>query len=711
MRGNFRLTAYWNSSVNTDDSGRATVRFKLPDNLTQFKIMAVAQTKDSEFGRGSSTFRVNKDFLLQAALPRFARFGDTFEAGVVATNYTDRPGHVLLRATATGEVKRKGKEVAEFDLAAGESKEIRFAYLAVGIGSAKFDFQGSMKKADADSSAIVDGLTLTLPVEVPRNKESVALYESTADSASQAIIIPNDIYRNLGELEITTASTALGGLEGSVDYLFEYPYGCLEQQMSRILPIILGKDMVDAFHLSILEGKDARVMAQKGLDEIGEYQAEDGGLSIWKGARWPSPYVTAYTLCVMAEAKSHGYTVDPAVENKAIDFCKSFLRGVFKPGSPYDMHCWYGIKALMVYALALQDQPDPAYMEQLFQLRDDLPVFARALLLKAIHASTRTEEMESELIRNLMNQIKVTSTTAHFEEPNWEGLEWIYSTNTRTTAIILQALLEVGSRDPVFSKVVRWIMQEQRVGRWRSTQENVYVVDALSTYFQAFESDIPFFKATISVAGKKILQQMFEGRNLNTITSTEKLTSFKQGEQLPVDIKKLGPGILYYGIRMNYYPVKDSIPRDEGIALLKTVTPLTGSMKSDSTFDAGSSFKVTLTVITPQERNFVVVDDPLPAGFEAVNLNFETESSELSRQLGEEQSSDDEYWWGGFNHVEQKDDKVLLFADALFAGVHTYSYLVRATTYGTFQMPATYAGQMYAPDVFGTTTTKTVVVK
>ncbi|MGO9480205.1 MAG: hypothetical protein ACLP05_00295, partial [Candidatus Kryptoniota bacterium] len=282
---------------------------------------------------------------------------------------------------------------------------------------------------------------------------------------------------------------------------------------------------------------------------------------------------------------------------------------------------------------------------------------------------------------------------------------------TRTTAIILQTLLETGSRDPVQSKVVRWIMQEQRVGRWRSTQENVYVVDALSTYFQAFESDIPFFKATISVAGKKILQQMFEGRNLNTITSTEKLTSFKQGEQLPVDIKKLGPGILYYGIRMNYYPVKDSIPRDEGIALLKTVTPLTGSMKSDSTFDAGSSFKVTLTVITPQERNFVVVDDPLPAGFEAVNLNFETESSELSRQLGEEQSSDDEYWWGGFNHVEQKDDKVLLFADALFAGVHTYSYLVRATTYGTFQMPATYAGQMYAPDVFGTTTTKTVVVK
>ena len=276
--------------------------------------------------------------------------------------------------------------------------------------------------------------------------------------------------------------------------------------------------------------------------------------------------------------------------------------------------------------------------------------------------------------------------------------------------MILQALLEVGSRDPVLSKVVKWIMQEEKVGRWRSTQENIYVVDALSTYFRIFESETPQFKATISVAGKKVLQQMFEGRNLNTITQTEELTSFKQGDQFPVDIKKVGPGILYYGIRMNYYPVKDSIPRDEGITLLKTVTPLSGKLRADSIFDAGSSFKVTLTVITPQERNFVVVDDPLPAGFEAVNLNFETESTELGRKLGDSQD-EDEYWWGGFNHVEQKDDRVLLFADALFAGVHTYSYLVRATTYGTFSMPATYAEQMYAPDVFGRTTNKTIIVK
>ncbi len=472
--------------------------------------------------------------------------------------------------------------MVDFDLGAGESKEIRFNYSAVGIGSAKFDFQGAMKKGESDSASVTDGLTVPLPVEVPRSKESVALYESTSDSAHEAVIIPKDIYPDLGDLEFSAASTALGGLEASLDYLFEYPYGCLEQQMSRVLPIILGKDMVDAFHLSILDGKDARAIAQKALDEIGEYQTEGGGLSIWKGDRWPSPYISAYTLYVMAEAKAHGYRIDQGVEDNAANYCMDYLHSNNSSRGPYCMGAWYGTEVLMVYALALDGAPSQVpYMQILFQIRDRLPIFAKALLLKAIHASMRNDAMESDLVRDLMNEIKVSSTTAHFEEPNWEGLEWIYSSNTRTTAIVLQALMEIGSRDPVLSKVVRWLMEEQRDGNWRSTQEDAYVVDALSTYFRTFESDIPYFKATISAAGQKILQQMFAGRNLTTSSSTSKLASFKRGERIPVNIKKLGPGILYYGMRMNYYPIKDSIPRDEGIALLKTITPLQGTAESD----------------------------------------------------------------------------------------------------------------------------------
>ncbi|GAI52394.1 unnamed protein product, partial [marine sediment metagenome] len=67
--------------------------------------------------------------------------------------------------------------------------------------------------------------------------------------------------------------------------------------------------------------------------------------------------------------------------------------------------------------------------------------------------------------------------------------------------------------------------------------------------------------------------------------------------------------------------------------------------------------------------------------------------------------------WGTFDHWEIYDDKVLLFADALRAGEHTFSYLVRAMTFGSFTMPSTKAEEMYTPEVFGYNRQRKISVK
>ncbi|OYV85134.1 MAG: hypothetical protein B7Z63_05925, partial [Ignavibacteriae bacterium 37-53-5] len=276
-------------------------------------------------------------------------------------------------------------------------------------------------------------------------------------------------------------------------------------------------------------------------------------------------------------------------------------------------------------------------------------------------------------------------------------------------------LIETGNRDPFLGRVVRWLMEDQKTGRWRSTQENIYVVSALSEYFNTFENETPDFRAKIRMAGRDALDAVFKGRELKTTSTEESLDSFQKGKELPVRIEKTGPGLLYYGIRMNYYPTRDTLVRDEGIAVIKTISTMDGkpvgqNSSGDYVLSAGSMYKVTLRIVVPQQRNFVVVDDPLPAGAEAVNLTFDTESGFLGRDLNSG-NWESMYWNGGFNHVEQKDDRVLLFASTLQAGVHDYSYLVRAATYGTFRMPATHAEEMYEPDVFGQTAQKAVVVR
>jgi uncharacterized protein YfaS (alpha-2-macroglobulin family) len=164
---------------------------------------------------------------------------------------------------------------------------------------------------------------------------------------------------------------------------------------------------------------------------------------------------------------------------------------------------------------------------------------------------------------------------------------------------------------------------------------------------------------------------------------------------------------MYYEIRMNYAPIGKLEPRDEGMLVFKSFQTLDGKGIEDS-FQLGDLIVVNLKVVIPQVRHFVVVDDPLPAGFVPVNLSFETESTELARELEKRRKQP---WWQGFRHVEMYKEKILLFADYLAPGIHIYTYLVRVTTPGTYSLPSTRVEEMYTPEVFGRSAEKEIVVK
>jgi alpha-2-macroglobulin len=703
VRGDFRFTAYWNPSVRTDTKGTAVVQFKLPDNLTQFKVMAVAQTRDSEFGMAVSTFRVNKELLLQPALPRFVRMGDEFEGGIVATNFTEKAGTVRVESTVSGSVGIPGKTLSAFSLKPGESREVRFGYKATGTGHAEFTFRAAM-------NGYTDAVTLSIPVDVPRMKESVALYERTETGITQHINVPDDIYTDIGDIEFTFSSTALGGLERSAEYLLTYPYACLEQQLSRILPIITGERMIKAFNLPVLRDRDSRAFVQDIIDRISEYQTVNGGFVLWRAGRWDSPYVSAYALYTLARAKENGYAVNDVLLQNGITYAQNFLRSDRRDlDNPYSVQARLASQALMIYALSLLGVPEPAYAEQLYRRRADLPLFAKAFLFNTLWLNESPEQMRKTMYDEFMNSIQVSSVTAHFEEPVEQGLEWVYSSNVRTTAIVFESLLKTEMDMSISERIARWLTDRQNNGRWASTQENVYVLLALASYFDKYEKTTPSFEATIRQAHEILLRETFEGYDLRTVRAAKDIGIFPAGRILPVSVEVKGEGALYYGIRMNYYPKSDSLARHEGMTVIKTIESLDNSGEEGQMFTAGKVYKVTITLITPFDRYFVAVDDPLPAGFEPVNLSFRTETLGLRESLRREDPN--RYWWGGFTHSEQYDTRVLLFADMLYGGVHSYSYLVRATSYGTFVMPATHAEQMYEPDIFGRTATSVITVR
>ncbi|HTY07891.1 MAG TPA: MG2 domain-containing protein, partial [Candidatus Edwardsbacteria bacterium] len=627
FRGEFLTTPFYTAAVYTDKDGRASARFRLPDNLTAFKVMALAHTKASQFGSADNSFTVSKPIMLLESLPRFLRVGDSLAAGVTVHNRTAVAQEVTVRAEASG-VDLLGDAKRVVTVQPNQAQVVNYTFRAKNLGEAKFRFTASAPGGK-------DGLEQTLPVQLPAITEAVALYEQTETSAQQALQVPERAWPGIGSLEVSASSTAFSGLEACLDYLIKYPYGCLEQTMSGLMPMILAHDLIVNVNLAPAKGKDIHAYVQAGIERVYKFQAKSGGFGLWMDSPREDPYLTAYAMSGLARAKAKGYAVDQTVADLGIAYLQQQLRSVTALDQldwPYYSQRWklntlcYGC-----YALAQWGHPEAGTMEKLYARRAKLNLFGRAMLLRALKLAGTHPEMQAELAQQLLNAVKVSPTKWHFEDAADETDCWVFYDNTISTAFILSTLLEAKGEFPGAEKVVTWLLEERKIGRWRSTHENIHVFTALDDYLTIYEKDTPDFTASVKVGGKEILREIFKGRQLDTRSKQFALSEFTPGRQLPVDIAKDGAGRLYYGLRMVYAPLDPVKVRNEGLSVSKKITTISGD-SAVTQFQAGQVYKVTLTVTSTQDRHYVVVDDPLPAGCEAVNESFATESNELLRR-------------------------------------------------------------------------------
>ena len=696
LRRRFIATPYWNPALMVDSQGQARVSFKLPDNLTTFKIMAVAQTRDAKFGRGMTNIKVSKPLLLQPSLPRFARLGDRFEAGVVVHNYTGKKSKAQVLLTASG-IRVGVKNKVSIKIENGESKQVLFPFQVEALGSAKLSFRCSIGKN-------TDGLEQTIPLILNRKKETVALFQRIEQDAQEKVRIPNDVAPDLSTLEIQLASSALSQLSGSVEYLLAYPYECLEQKISRMLPSLVAKDLLLTYKLASQEQIEATVTTT--LKELESFKTYDGGFSLWRGGDRSWPYVTAYTVYAMLLAKQAGYSVAEGAIADAMQYLRLVLNeSQDRGGMPYRPASWRTIEAFIVYLIALSGDPDYGYIELLYSGRTDAPLLARAFLMRAIHLINPNDPRRQVLFNEFNNLVRIESTTAHYEDPADHRDPWLFSSDLRTTAIVMQALLETDQPSPFAEKSVSWLLNQRRNGIWSNTQENFWVLYALQTYLSKVEGIKANYSVKVLFNDLVSIQEAFSSNYVVTQKHVIKLDRFTTPE-VKVDLLKQGMGQLYYTMRMHYYPRNPVAAREEGLTILKTIEPAEANATGLQPLRPGELVKVTLNVVAPVARQFVAMEDPLPAGLQPVQISFATTALQAQRLLDQDLNG-----WSGFSHVEQHDDRIQLFADYLPPGVHTYSYLARIITKGTFAMPASYAEEMYSPEIYGRTTDRTIVVQ
>ncbi len=723
FRQNMITTPYWNPAIITDANGKAKITFKLPDNLTTFRLMAAASTVEA-FGKAQTDVLVNQPLTMIAALPRFARIGDKFEAGVTVSNYTNQKTSVKVSVSASG-IKSVGDLMKSVSLDANESKEVRFKFEAEAEGKAEFAF---VAESDAGNR---DALKTTIQIQTPYVKEVLALVGSTESSVSETVRIPKNSYANLGDVTAQASATALVGLREAARYVFEYPFGCLEQKASKVLPYIVANDLISSFNLKTQADTakgGIKAVVETTLAEFEKYQTYIGGFAYWQGGYLPNDYVSVYATYAMLKANEAGYDVDETVLRNGLNYLRTVLNKSNE--STYGFRAMSVTKAYALYVLAMAGEFNASAAEGLYRERSRLSAEAKAYLLRVyarqgtpllaskskgkIKFGSNASERAETLARELMNMAKVQEATIHFEDGAEQDYTWTFGSNVKTTAAAVSALMEANQDKTFAEKAVNWLLSSQKNGRWNNTQENIFALEALNLYFKKYESQEPNFTAKIMLASQPLLEQSFKGRTLDVKVQETGLEKFAKGENLALNIEKSGTGKLYYGIRLAYFPTYALEPRDNGIALSKKIEPLSGTSK-DGSVKAGDVVKITLQVAVSEEMHFVAINDALAAGLEAINPTLKTSGSivDMLNQLGggdEGYNEESGTPSNTFDHIELKDDRVTLFAERLGRGVHTFTYFARATTYGTFTMPPSTAEKMYQPEVFGRTGTARLVV-
>jgi hypothetical protein len=698
VRREFPDTAYWNPSVVTSEDGTAKIALKLPDTLTTWQMTARGLTGDTRVGEATTDLIATRPLLVRPSLPRFLTIGDTpilqavihntTSAAIDATIMLD-PGTIVLNAAKqqTVNVPAGGQTVVRWAAEVPEAGETTLRFVVQGGG-------------------LEDALEQTLTIQRYTTPEVVASAGQVQDTTVETLQPPSD---RQGEVRLELVPSLAAGITSGLEYLEHYPYGCTEQTVSRFLPNAVTYRLYR--HLGI-QNQELKTALETNLtvavQRLASLQHLDGGWGWWSDDQ-SDPYLTAYVVQGLLEARKAGYGVDQQMLDMGIAYLQAALDDDTLAPTKAPWH--NDARSYVLFVLAEAGKADHGRTIALYDKHTDLAIYGRAYLLMTLKTLGNEDERVQTLIGELMSTAILGPTHGHWEEQ--EQHYWTMNSDTRTTALALQALVRSDPDNFLVPNAVRYLMSIREDGHWRTTQESAVALMALAEYSAQsgeFEADYSY-RATLD--GKPLREGNVNRDTLDDpINVVIALADLKAGSANQLSLQRQagngqsGKGRLYYTLRMRYYEDAGLVqPLDQGLAVQRdyiavntdTLTP-TGQLIQ--TARVGEVVQVRLTLTVPENVRYLAVEDMLPAGLEPLDASLKT-VTDVAQDPTLASASPDQVDWRYFAQTEIHHNRVALFATELPKGTYHYTYLARATTAGTFQTLPALAYQMYAPEVFG----------
>jgi uncharacterized protein YfaS (alpha-2-macroglobulin family) len=658
----FKLFAFWSGILKTDSKGKVTVPVTVPQFNGEARIMAVA-VSGSRFGSADKYMKVADDIILAPQIPRFMTKGDSLIMPVTAMNTTSKSKKIKINLSVEGPLKVTSKKTQSITIAPNGSAKTTFAIKAENIGNAVINIKTS------GAAKVKEKIDIGIRPNSPLISETGA--GSIKSGNTKTLEIPDGFIKKTQHTNLTISRFPAVKFAKHLKYLVGYPHGCIEQTVSKLFPQLYFGDLAKAVASDLYRRRNPAYYIKEGIRKIESMQMYDGAMSYWQGGSYHSWWGSVYAAHFLTEASKAGYSVSKTVKKDLL----KFLAQKAKDKSLYNYN-WYRGGNLTItkiakkeiiyslYVLALAGKADISTMNYYKARPNLLPGDSKYLLAGAYALAGKWNAYYDILPKSFKPERSKRLTGGSFDS------------EIRANAIMLNVLLEVEPSNVQIPHIIRYLTKN--AGKMYSTQERSFVFLALGKAAKNLDNSTT--KVGIYADGKKI--GTFSGKTLS-------LKDKKLNSDAKIKLKASGKGEVYYFWSREGLKYDGKIKEIDNEMKVRRIfyDYASGKKITNNKFAQGQLVvcEITLTGRNRSADN-IAINDLIPAGFEIENPRL-SDNNRLGTNNNMSTFKPD--------HMDIRDDRLILFGKLSASAERSYSYLLRAVNQGVFYLPPISADAMY----------------
>lgn len=657
-----KLMAYWSGELKTNSDGEVTYTIDIPKFSGDLRVMAVAY-KDEHFGSANKNMKVADPLVVSTSLPRFLSPKDSITVPVTVTNTTNTPIQATVKITTSGPVQMLGNASSTVKIDANSEQQVYFSAKALAqIGNAQFK---TVVEAGKESTSETVDITVR-----PATTIEKSYGDGFIDAGkTEKISIGGNYIPNSTQTKLVLSTSPITGYIKNLDYLIQYPYGCIEQTTSGAFPQLYVRDLIRNLSQSKYGYNTPEYNIQEGIKRIYSMQTYNGGFAYWPGGYDDNWWGTAYATHFLIEAKKAGFEV----EQKVIQNAVRYLKGKVKEKGQYSWHYYDANNALKnrviaaqeifysLYVLSLVNEQDVAvmnfYKTNTGMLTDDSKYLLAGTFLRIGDQASYRYLLPSKF----GDQRSINSSGGSF------------GSHIRDMAIALEILVENDPTNPQIPTLSKHLANTFKNANYLNTQETAFTLLALGKMVK--QNKTSSLEATVFANGKKV------GSFTNGVLTIKENLYNKD-----ITIQCTGTGTVYYSWMAEGLDASGKMKEEDSyLQIRRSYYDRKGNLITNNQFVQNDLIIVKLDVKTTDGSNVenVAITDILPAGFEIENPRL----NDYSDLTWIKYKSEPEYY-------DIRDDRIHLFT-SVNSNTRSFYYMARAVSVGDFICGPAVADAMY----------------